>query len=468
VRESRQLSTSDEDFSLSTHIDPGDLALFLRGALDAAKTRRVLAHLARCQSCRRLLEPRLPPPAAPDPAEAPARPGASQPGSAAIRQALRICDERVQTRKALAGGRQFEDLRPAALARLGGFARVELLLEASRAQRYTSPAKMVHLAELAVCELRRLSGRRYGSAPLADLRAIAWAELGNAHRVADNLPASSSCLARAARSARRGTGSDSVTARLVDLSASLWADQGRFADAIEALERLAILYRELGDDHLAGRALIKRGIFLGHDNQHRRAIVSLTTGLSLVDVEREPGLQLSAMHDLVSMLVFIGQYSEARLLLWQVQHLHNRDGSPLNLVRLRWLWGRIYSGLGDLGKAEKELHAARDGFSQAGKPYHQALVSLDLAEIYVRQDRRSEARALASEMLVTFRRLGIAREIIAVLLLTRERCMDPHVGAEALCLCFREVAVLVAELDRVPTRRRRGAKSGSYPPSLFV
>ncbi|HZF10256.1 MAG TPA: hypothetical protein VFE33_15815 [Thermoanaerobaculia bacterium] len=368
----------------------------------------------------------------------------------------------------MAGGRRFEDLRPAALTRLGGFARVEMLLEASRAQRYTSPAKMVRLAELAVCELRRLAGRSYGSEPLADLRALAWAELGNSHRVADNLPAASSCLAHAVRSARRGTGSDWVTARLADLTASLWADQGRFADAIEALERLAILYRELGDTHLAGRALISRGIFLGHDNQHRRAIVSLTTGLSLVDVEREPGLQLSAMHDLVSMLVFIGQYREARLLLWQVQHLHHRDGSPLNLVRLQWLWGRVYSGLENFARAEKELYAARAGMADAGKPYHQALVSLDLAEVYVRQGRRPEARALASEMLVTFRRLGIAREIIAVLLLTRERCMDPHVGAEALCLCFREVAVLVAELDRVPTRRRRGAKSGSYPPALFV
>jgi tetratricopeptide (TPR) repeat protein len=327
---------------------------------------------------------------------------------------------------------------------------------------------MLHLAERAVCEIRRLSGRRYGSAPLADLRALSWAELGNAHRVADNLPAASSCLARAVRSARRGTGADCVTARLADLAASLWADQGRFADAIEALERLAVLYQQLGDDHLAGRALIKHGNFLGQDNQPRRAIVSLTKGISLIDAEREPSLPSVAYHALASMLVKCEQFREARALLFQVQHLLRKEGSPLNLLRLGWLWGKIYSGLGQLDRAEIELQAVRAGMGEAGKPYHQALVSLDLAEVYVRQGRRSEAWALAQKMLATFRRLGIAREIIAVLLLTRERCKDPFIGTEALCHCFREVAVLVAELDRVPTRRRRGGRARRDPPSLFV
>jgi tetratricopeptide (TPR) repeat protein len=189
----------------------------------------------------------------------------------------------------------------------------------------------------------------------------------------------------------------------------------------------------------------------------------------MIDTEREPGLQLSAMHELVGMLVATGRHREARRLLWQVQHLHHQDGSPLNLVRLRWLWGQIYSGLGDLSRAEKELQAARAGLARAGKPYHQATVALDLAEVYVRQGRRADARDLADELLVTFRRLGIAREVIAVLLLTRARCLAPHFDSEALCYCFREVAVLVAELDRTrPWLRRPGAKLGELPPSLFL
>jgi hypothetical protein len=161
------------------------------------------------------------------------------------------------------------------------------------------------------------------------------------------------------------------------------------------------------------------------------------------------------MHELVGMLVDLGQYREARILLWQTQHLHHQDGSPLNLLRLHWLWGRIFAGLKDFGRAEKEFQAACVGFDEAGKPYHQALVSLDLAELYVRQGRRGEAQFLAKQMLVTFRRLGIAREVITVLLLTRERCQDPFVAAEDLCHSFREVAVLIAELDRARPRHRR-------------
>jgi tetratricopeptide (TPR) repeat protein len=354
-----------------------------------------------------------------------------------------------------AGERIFEEVSPAELDRLGGVSRVELLLAASYAQRYVSPPEMLRLAEIAVCEARLLSARRYGSLALADLRARSWAELGNAFRVADDLLAADQCLKQALRWARRGSSDAWLAARLADLTASLWADQGHYADAIESLERLAVLYKGLSDLHLAGRALISRGIFLGHDSQPRQAIASLSTGLTLIDPEREPGLQLSGMHELVGMLVDLGQYREARNLLWQVQHLHQREGSPLNLVRLRWLWGRVYSGLGDLDRAQKELEVARAGFGNAGKAYDQALVSLDLAEIYVRQGRRDEAQALAKQMLVTFRRLGIAREVIVVLVLTRQRCADPFVAAEEICRCFREVAVLVTELDRSLPRHRR-------------
>jgi hypothetical protein len=155
------------------------------------------------------------------------------------------------------------------------------------------------------------------------------------------------------------------------------------------------------------------------------------------------------------MLVDIGEHSGARILLWKVQYLHHQDGYALNLLRLRWLWGRISAGLGDFGRAERDLQTARAGFEVAGKPYHKALVSLDLAEVYVRQGRRSEAQSLAVEMLNTFKSLGIAREVIAVLLLTRERCEVSFVAPKELCRYFREVAVLLTELDRARPQHRR-------------
>jgi tetratricopeptide (TPR) repeat protein len=387
---------------LSDHLDLEDLALFAAGSLAASASLRAFEHLAVCELCRRRLEPRLPP-ALPPEAEAPGSPcnQLEQPGRDVIYQVLRVFKEEAAAaplQQALSSGEcSYANLSLAELAPLGGFVRVDILLRASDALRFVSPAEMVRLAELAVCELHRLPARQYGNARLADLSARAWAELGNAYRVADDLPGAASCLEWALRWVARGTGDAWLTALVSDLWVSLSPEQGSYAEAIATLDRFLLLYND---------------------------------GLTETDC-------------------------------------HVREGSPLALVRRRWLWGRLYSGLGIFAQAEEALQAARAGFAVAGEAYHQALATLDLAEVCVRHGKRAAARYLADEMLVVFRRLGIAREVIALLLLARERCLDSFLDSEALCYLFREVAVVVAELDRTcPRLRRPGAKLGELPSPL--
>jgi len=66
--------------------------------------------------------------------------------------------------------------------------RCEALLERCRALRSSDPEMMVLTAELAVSLAERLGAGTADDPSNTDLQARAWAELGNARRVADDLP----------------------------------------------------------------------------------------------------------------------------------------------------------------------------------------------------------------------------------------------------------------------------------------
>src|SRR5258708_1682837 len=237
---------------------------------------------------------------------------------------------------------------------------------------------MVRIGKLALFAAERLDKDRYGRAEIADVRARAWAELANAYRVTEDLSRADQAMALAVGWLQRGSGDPWLLARVADLMASLLADQRRFADASELLGKVHRFYGRMGDQHLAGRALISRGIFAGYDNQPRQALALLVQGVELIDVGQDTRLAASAVHAILINLVDCGRYRQARIQLWRSRPLLTRQGGQLSL-RLQWLEGRIHAGLGDLARAEREFTATRAGFAAAGSPYNAALVALDLA-----------------------------------------------------------------------------------------
>jgi len=493
---------------LTDHPTPTEVSRLVGGTLSRDARRRLVVHLLHgCPQCARLLAPALAltpamlarrarraagravakpgtgisgagTPAATAPAGKSRVPAEPRPaaGAAAGRQAATAdpYDQPVARACALAL-RRFRELRrerrtagmprpaasggqdgaaPGDLAprHLRGLLRVEMLLAASWNLRYDDPHEMVRLAELALFAAERLEKARHGRAAIADLRARAWAELANAYRVADDLARAEKAMARAVSWLHRGSGDPWLLARVADLMASLLSDQRRFGDAGELLDKVHRFYRRVGDLHLAGRALVSRGIFAGYDNDPRRALALLLQGLELIDVDRDSRLAVNAVHAILHNLVERGRHRQARILLWRSRSLLVRHGGRLPLLQLRWLEGRIHAGLSRLDLAEAELLAARQGFAAAGSPYHAALVGLDLATVWLRQGKTPQVRELVQEMIAAFRALRIAREAVAALLILREACDRDEATLERV----RTVAMLLTELERQP-RHRPGA-----------
>lgn len=377
----------------------------------------------------------------------------------AIAAAFRITaprQEALATLASLLGGDGSRSERfTAELPVMQGLAQLRTLLETSRTLRHEDPQAMLRFARLARYTADRLRMRDFGRLPVADLRALAWAELGSAYRVGNELDQADRAMNRAVYWCQRGSRSNLLLAWVADLLASLLAYQRRFPEARELLGIVYRIHAEAGNRHLAGQALISRGNVAAWDESPGEAVILLRRGLDLLEPDRDPQLEVQALWNMLSALVRLGHFRSARRLLWRSRVLLAGVVEP---HRLRWLEARIFAGLSDLPRAEAAFRQARAGFVEQGRVYPAALAGLDLAALWARQGRVREVFDLAEEMIVTFRALRIAREAVASLIVLKRACQ--YRGNRLLQVI--EIAMdLLQHLERQPARPR--TYSGSPP-----
>jgi len=359
----------------------------------------------------------------------------------------------------LSGERSWSDLSSPEIASLRGLPRVRALLEAGRSLRHHDPQATLRFAKLARYAADRLSLKDFGAQAVADVRALAWAELGNAYRICDDLSRASRAINRAVYWSQRSSRSNLLLARVADLLASLLGAQRRFP---EALQMLLLVYRthaEAGRDHLAGRALFSAGNMAGWDGAPGQAILLMRAALDLLDHERDPVLIAQVLRGMITFLADLGHFRAARRLLWRCRLLLVEHGNALDLLRLRWLEGRIFAGLSDFPRAELAFQETRAGFAKHEQVYPAAMAGLDLAALWAQQGRLDEIQALAQEMIATFRALRIAREAIVTLLILQRACVN---GSGQLLEIIEMVVTFLKDLERQPAKRH---EPGSVPQS---
>ncbi len=438
---------------MAEHPTQDELQDFFAGGLPAGRARFVVAHFLRgCGTCSAALPAEaetLLGTASTARQESPRYDDALDRAFAAQRwHGLDALKQRAKTRQALAliQASGIEGLAEAP-SEFKGIPGCEALLEQSWALRHDDPQKMLELANMAAILADQQDPGLHGARRIADLRCRAWAALGNAYRVADELGSAEWALGRAAELHLQGTGDEVLAARLLDLQASLCGAQRHFTAAMEALDAVFSLHRRRGDDHLAGRALIKKGLYTGYANNPEGAVRLLTQALSLIDQERDPQLTLSAIHNIAAFLVDCGRFRRARAMIWENRGRYEQHGGRIDRVKLRWLQGLIDAGMDNVTRAEEALVEARQGLDEAGLRYHSALSGLDLASILLRQRRGGEARDMVLEATGVFLELRIQREAMGAVLMLRQTF---EAGVEAKVL-LDQVILFLRRLEHDPT-----------------
>lgn len=262
------------------------------------------------------------------------------------------------------------------------------------------------------------------------LQGYAWAFVANARRVANDLPGAEKAFARAWNLWKAASPDEEgplAEWRLLDLEASLRRDQRRLPEALDLLDRA--LGAGPGGE-IEGRILLNKASTLEQLGEHEPAIVALMRASLSVDGRREPRLLFALRFILAVNLLYLDRHTEAEVLLPEVQALALQLGNELDLVRVLWLKGRVAAGLGRKEEAISTLERVRLDFGVRGLAYDMALATLELAGLYLEENRTGKVKELVRQMASIFRSQGVHREALAALKLFSEAAERQAATAE--------------------------------------
>lgn len=335
----------------------------------------------------------------------------------------------------------------------------ELLCKESARLTTIEPDRAVESAELAVviADLLKDAGV-HDCQGLYQLRGYAWAHDGNARRVMGDLRNADESFAIAEswwEAGVAGVGDlRGYEPLILDHKASLRIAQRRFPEAFKMLDRIFTIHMdtcraELRDCHLAGRALIKKAIGLAEMGEPVRAIQCLQEAEGLVDARRDPRLFLCLRHNLLCNLTNAEQYGDALLMLPEVEGLCRELGNPLDLLRLRWVEGRIAAGVGRVEDARELFQEMRQEFAMRGLAYDAALITLDLTALHAQAGAVAEVKALSLEISQIFQAQDVPREALAALLFFHKAAERERATAQLT----REIGAFLEQLRSDPGLR---------------
>ncbi len=293
----------------------------------------------------------------------------------------------------------------------------ELLLAKSREFWFSAPRRALQLAELAVAVAETLEAGSHPTRALADLRSRAWATLGNGHRILCDFRAAEHAFRNAQDHLAAGTGSLLDEATLLEFQVAMRTTQRRFQEAIRLADQALRIYRQVGDHHLEGQVLIRKGILQGYLEDLAGAIRFLGAGLERVDPTRNARLAVQARHNLALFLVEAGKSAEALGHLPALRRAYAQLGDTFNLLRLSWLEGKIALAEGDFAAGEALLSNVVDRFAAEGIGFDAALAGLELAAAYAGQAKTAEIRQLASALVPALQAEDMHEEATAALML---------------------------------------------------
>jgi tetratricopeptide (TPR) repeat protein len=394
------------------HLADSDVEGFLKGGLRPEEFRRVVRHLvAGCRPCGARIAAAVPPQAFLPPGPPPEEDvydDAIDRAWKKVRPLVKRCKE---DKARLERGLEWLKDSPAGFSGLTSpqrqslvaWVHVEILLLRAFEARYRNPRQMLDDTDRAKYVVERIEKTPYGHGSLSDLHARVWADFANACRVNELYRRAREAFQQARKILEQGTGNLMLEAHIDDLEASLYRDQRWFDEACALHDDAYKTYRKLGERHLSGRALVKKGITLGMMRKPKAAAQALRRGIALLDPDRDPKLLLSAQHDLVTSLVDAGDLHGAVRLLVQTGLREKLADEPLKRIRLRWVEGMILARQNRWAEAEQVFAEVRAGFREQKLEYTAAIAGVDQTMALLQQGKKTDAHLLAYDLMVVFR-----------------------------------------------------------------
>jgi len=273
----------------------------------------------------------------------------------------------------------------------------------------------------------------------------AHGHVGNAQRVREEMDEAREQFQQCRELWEVGRGGDPVgilnEGRVFGLEASMCREEGRFTEALDLLARGV----KVSNPTEKGYLLVSQSKVREEMEDYEGAIASLRAADPLIGVKRSR-LFWTLRFDLLVNLCNLERFAEVQDALPEVKGLTIALENALDLIRFRWLEGRIEAGTGCLERAVATLSVARADFLTHQLPYDAALVTMDLAAVLLDLGRLAQVKALALQMAPIF------------------KSRDVHANAKKALTLFQEAALaeaatidLVRKVARYLRRARRVA-----------
>lgn len=285
-----------------------------------------------------------------------------------------------------------------------------LLRTRSRLIGREEPRRGVQIADLALKTLDVLDSTSLKAQDLSNLKAQGWAWLAAARCLAGDHRGAEQAFDTAERFFQLSDLNPVIQGEISLFKASLRRDQRHFQDAWNLLEQAAELYTRADRGDLMVTVLIAKATVRYEEGEAADAIPFLEEAQGRIDERTDGFVKLSLFHNLVTAYAETGRYSQALDLLSQTRELSAKYGRGYHRIRLRWLEGVILRGRGQFEQAEAALVEARESFARINDTVTAALVCLDIAQLYYRQNRLSDLEDLTSSMVPLFSALQHHRE----------------------------------------------------------
>jgi tetratricopeptide (TPR) repeat protein len=285
---------------------------------------------------------------------------------------------------------------------------IKWLIQRSEALRFRSPEQMFHFALLARLAADACAAAEARStARLADLRARALGQLGNAFRVAGKLDEAEATLDGAQEYCAHGTGDPLLRGQLLQKAGVVCIYRRKLDEALDWLSDAGLIFNRLEAlDDLAATHIHKAIAYVYRGNPEK-AIELLDRALLLIDGDEDPLLLIAARHNYVRCLIDLGQIEQAIALSERLRE--QRESHKIPILELRHLWhdGKILQLLSRPEAALRTLQAVQRGFHGLGLAYEAAVVGLEVEPLLRELGRREEADRVFRKASETLQRLQV-------------------------------------------------------------
>jgi tetratricopeptide (TPR) repeat protein len=303
----------------------------------------------------------------------------------------------------------------------------EVLCLESQRQCAQDPAAAATLAELALKVADRVAGE---ASWRSKVRGLAWAHVANALRAKGDFPAAERAFLSADRHWKAGEETRNGLLEeglLFALRASLRRSQRRFEDEAALLEQASAAASSL---KFRIQVLLSQAKLAKEMGKLDRAVEILLQASEIAIPDDDGRVVLSIQHGLADNLSKLDRFPEAEALLPAVIDLSRKCGGEVDLIRLRWIEGRVAAGLGHRDAGVATLRKVRGELAARHLTFDTALVSLELAILYSEQGQAEEVKSLARHMVPIFRARNVNPEILDALSLFRQAAERERVSAE--------------------------------------